>query len=370
MRQDFSKKLLKWNKQSNTRSMPWKGEKDPYKVWLSEIILQQTRVEQGWSYYEKFLDHFPDIFFLAKAPQDQVYKLWEGLGYYNRCRNLLATAKQIVRDYQGVFPSKLEQIRQLPGIGPYTASAIASFAFNLPYAVVDANVKRVISRYFGIDLPPDSVEGKKFFDRMAASLLEKKDAAIYNQAIMDFGAIVCKPRQPLCIQCMLRDGCAAYQQGRVEQLPVKTKKAAKKNRWLYYFIIESKSGACYLRRRDKPDIWRNLYEFVLWESASEIPKRELQDGRFPTEVLGAKRFCVTSVSKKYTQQLSHQVIAGRFTRVLLDDPMDSIPSYSLVTKKQLARYPFPRFIKAYLQDNEADLGHGLSARSLSTTTDV
>src|SRR5580698_9523423 len=199
---DFAKKLLKWHKKENTRSMPWKGEKDPYKIWLSEVILQQTRVEQGWAYYERFLEAFPTIGDLASAPEKKVFKLWEGLGYYTRCRNLMITARRISSQYNGRFPSSYEGIVSLKGVGPYTAAAIASFAFNLPYAVVDGNVERVLARYFGEETPVDTSQGKKFYTGLAASLLDEKQAGRYNQAIMDFGAVICKPQNPLCTQCV------------------------------------------------------------------------------------------------------------------------------------------------------------------------
>ena len=186
---DFTKILLKWNKNDNIRSMPWKGEKDPYKIWLSEVILQQTRVEQGWAYYEKFLESFPTIQDLAAAPEQKVFKCWEGLGYYSRCRNLIATAKKIVSDYNGKFPPDYVSIRELKGIGPYTAAAIASFAFDLPYAVVDGNVIRVLARYFGIHTPIDTAEGKNIFSALAQELMDKKQPGLYNQAMMDFGAV-------------------------------------------------------------------------------------------------------------------------------------------------------------------------------------
>src|SRR5450432_3260301 len=198
MNPDFTKKLLKWNLGSNTRTMPWKGEKDPYKIWLSEIILQQTRVEQGLGYYQKFIKAFPTVQQLAKAPQEKVFKLWEGLGYYTRCKNLIASALFISKDRKGKFPTDYESILGLKGVGPYTAAAIASFAYNLPHAVIDGNVFRVLSRYFGISTPIDSPDGKKLYALLANELLDKQEPGLYNQAIMDLGAVICKPQQPLC----------------------------------------------------------------------------------------------------------------------------------------------------------------------------
>jgi len=200
----FAELLIKWNKKENKRVMPWKGEKDPYKIWLSEIILQQTRVEQGLEYYNRFVKVFPEINKLAKAPDKKIFKLWEGLGYYTRCRNLITTARFIVKEKKGVFPQTYEEIISLKGVGPYTAAAISSFAFNLPHAVVDGNVYRVLSRVFGIKKPVDSTEGKKYFNGLANELLSKEQPGIYNQAIMDFGAIICKPSSPLCTACVFR----------------------------------------------------------------------------------------------------------------------------------------------------------------------
>ena len=217
----FTTLLLKWHKRKNSRTMPWKGEKDPYRIWLSEVILQQTRVDQGWSYYEKFITAFPTIHDLAVAPEQQVFKLWEGLGYYSRCRNLIATAKKIDTEYKGEFPSTYEEILALKGIGPYTAAAISSFAFRLPHAVVDGNVTRVLARYFGEKTPIDTTAGKRLFTELAGNLLDKEHPDVYNQAIMDFGATVCLPRNPLCTDCIQRDDCQARINELTTQLPVK-----------------------------------------------------------------------------------------------------------------------------------------------------
>ena len=218
--------------------MPWKGEKDPYKIWLSEIILQQTRVEQGLAYYTNFIKTFPTVHQLAKAPDEKVFKLWEGLGYYSRCRNLLATARFISKELKGKFPDNYESIKALKGIGPYTAAAISSFAYNLPHAVVDGNVFRVLARVFGISKSIDSTEGKKQFTVLAEELLDKNHPGLYNQAIMDFGAVICKPAAPLCDTCVFKKECYAFRHNKVNALPVKEKKINIKKRWFYYLVLE------------------------------------------------------------------------------------------------------------------------------------
>ncbi len=228
---------MQWHNRFNNRQMPWKGEKDPYKIWLSEIILQQTRVEQGLAYFEKFISTFPSIHDLAAAPDEKVYKLWEGLGYYSRCANLLITAREIIKTRNGAFPKTFDEVIALKGVGNYTASAIMSFAYNKPYAVVDGNVFRVLSRFFGIKKPIDSTEGKKYFAELSARLIHKKKPALYNQAIMDFGAVICKPALPLCDQCILNTHCIAYQSHIVSLLPVKEKKIKQQKRFFNYVVF-------------------------------------------------------------------------------------------------------------------------------------
>ncbi|TAG08743.1 MAG: A/G-specific adenine glycosylase [Sphingobacteriia bacterium] len=261
----FSSSLIQWNEQHNRRKMPWKGEKDPYKIWLSEIILQQTRVEQGLAYYESFIAAYPTILQLAAAKDEIVFKLWEGLGYYSRCRNLLTTARYIAFELGGVFPAQYEDLLQLKGVGPYTAAAIASFAYGLPHAVVDGNVYRVIARYFGIDLATDTTAGKKYFNELAQQLLFIKDPGKYNQAIMDFGATVCKPAAPACSTCILNKSCTALANGTVNALPVKSKTIQRKKRYLYYFIFQQ-AGFTAISQRMQKDIWHSLHEFYLMES--------------------------------------------------------------------------------------------------------
>ena len=349
----FTQSLLEWNSKINTRPMPWKGEKDPYKIWLSEIILQQTRVEQGWDYYNRFVAAFPTVEKLAKAPETKVFKLWEGLGYYTRCKNLIATAKFITKECAGKFPATYDTILTLKGIGPYTAAAIASFAYNLPYAVVDGNVFRVLSRFFENNTAIDSSEGKKIFTHLANDLLDKKQPGIYNQALMDFGAVVCKPKLPLCGACPVQSRCGAYLKGLVDLLPVKEKKINQKTRWLFYFIIEH-NEKIYVRKRGTKDIWENLYEFVLVESSGATDLEQLKKLPEFNKLLGKAVFNIETISKLYSQKLTHQTIHGQFIKIKLSKPVQ-LEGYELVSEKKLALLPFPKFITTYLKDKNVSL---------------
>ena len=345
----FLNTLLAWNETENKREMPWKGEKDPYKIWISEIILQQTRVQQGLAYYNRFIKKFPNIKSLATAPEQEVYKLWEGLGYYSRCRNLIASAKFIDEKLAGKFPEKYEDILALKGIGSYTASAIASFAFNQPYAVVDGNVLRVLSRFFGIQTPIDSTEGKKKYTILARELIDKKNPAKYNQAIMDFGAIVCKPALPLCNQCPFRIHCIAFKKDLISVLPIKEKSIAKKERFFNYLIIENKNKF-YVSKRTGKDIWQNLFEFVLIETEKLQTEKDFITSKVFTSFLPRRSYSITKVSKNLKQQLTHQTIHGRFIHIQLQSTVSSLKEYCLVTQKELDLLPFPKFINSYLQD--------------------
>jgi A/G-specific adenine glycosylase len=349
MKPDFTRRLLQWNKQTNKRAMPWKGEKDPYKIWLSEIILQQTRVEQGWSYYEKFIDAFPTILHLAGANEKKVFKMWEGLGYYTRCKNLIAAAQKVASAYKGKFPSTYDEIKQLPGIGPYTAAAISSFAFNEPYAVLDGNVQRIIARYFGITTPIDTTAGKKLYQTLAQSLLQPDEPGIYNQAIMDFGAVVCKPQNPLCSDCIQQKDCEAFKHNMVSQLPVKQKTIVRKERWLYYFIIECQ-GKIYIRQRTGRDIWENLFEFVLFESPAAVDEitNKLP---FLKKLVNGHSFQIHNISRMYRQQLTHQTIHGRFIKISVKESLPSLKDFLLIEKNQLSQYAFPRFITTFLGES-------------------
>jgi A/G-specific adenine glycosylase len=341
----FARKLLHWNSRHNNRQMPWKGELDPYKIWLSEIMLQQTRVEQGLPYFQKFIAAFPTIRHLADAPDQQVFKLWEGLGYYSRCRNLLATARHIAYELDGVFPTSYESILQLKGVGPYTAAAIASFAYNLPFAVLDGNVYRVLARVHGIDTPTDSGAGKTFFAAQAQAQLPKGEAADYNQAIMDFGAVVCKP-VPECRTCFFKDDCIAFGQGRQLALPVKEKKGKLKERYFFYVVLEWE-GKIALHQRQTKDIWQDLYEFLLLETDSPatwgLVAAELEKA-WNIQPADYSRIGTRYVVK---QRLTHQLVQLSFERIKLKQKAEQ-PHLQWVPVQALNNYPFPKAIKEFV----------------------
>jgi len=335
--------------------MPWKNEKDPYKIWLSEIILQQTRVEQGLNYYNNFTRTFPDIHKLAKAPEEKVFKLWEGLGYYSRCRNLIVTAKYISKELKGNFPDTYEEIKSLKGIGPYTASAISSFAFNLPYAVLDGNVFRVLSRIFGIYTPADSSEGKKKFTALSNRLLDKAQPGLYNQAIMDFGAVICKPA-PLCEKCVFRKFCFAFLNNRINELPVKEKKITIKKRWFYYLAVEFENRIA-VRQRTGKDIWQQLHEFPLIETKKEQDLKKVLLLAEQNGLLEKRNYGIITVSPVYKQQLSHQLIAGQFVTIKLKrKPASKNDPWRWLTKNQLKKYAFPKLITEYLRGYSSQAG--------------
>lgn len=325
--------------------MPWKGEKDPYKIWLSEIILQQTRVEQGLNYYNRFIKEFPDINKLAKASDKKVFKMWEGLGYYSRCRNLLTTARVISKEKNGKFPDKYDDIKNLKGIGPYTAAAISSFAFNLPYAVVDGNVFRVLSRIFGIKTPVDSTKGKKIINDLAEELLDKKQPGIYNQSIMDFGAVICKPAAPLCLSCPFNKTCFAFLNNSADTLPAKEKKITIKDRWFYYFIAEC-NNEVYIYQRTEKDIWQHLYEFHLLEANKKLSGKQVHDylKEFGSPINSSREIKITP------QLLSHQRIHASFIHLHLKQKTAFLKNGQWVKKSGLKQFAFPGIIREFMKD--------------------
>lgn len=348
MQLQFTCQLMDWHKSRNSRSLPWKGEQDPYKIWLSEIILQQTRTEQGLPYYYAFVEKYPTIVQLAGAPDEEVFKLWEGLGYYTRCKNLLATARHVVKELDGKFPDKYENLISLKGIGHYTAAAISSFAYNLPNAVVDGNVFRVLARCFSIYVPADSTAGKKTFSELADQLLDRQQPALYNQAIMDFGATVCKPVSPLCNQCPQQNICKAYLSGTVNQLPVKEKTIVKKVRWFSYFIF-TVGDTTLLHQRTAKDIWQNLYEFYLMETDTH-PQWSIE--KINTYLFN--QFSIADANIQYIspflmQQLTHQTVKAQFVKVSLAEIPFMLRHYHWLNSTQMQQLAFPKIINEYTQ---------------------
>lgn len=328
--------------------MPWKEEKNPYLIWLSEIMLQQTRVEQGLSYYIKFKKNYPTVADLANAPEDELMKHWEGLGYYSRARNLHTSAKFIHHELNGVFPDTYQDIISLKGVGEYTAAAIASFAYSLPHAVVDGNVYRVLSRFFGIDIPTDSTEGKKYIKKIADEVLHQKDPARYNQAIMDFGATVCKPKLALCHVCPMKRKCIAFKDGRVGELPIKTKKIKKITRYFHYLVI-NKGTAVFIRKRTEKDIWKNLYEYPMIETKKELNEKDLLKQKDFLEIFFNKFYGISKVSDSYVQQLTHRSIIAKFVEINVSDDFKVIKNdWLCVEKKEIRRFAFPKIIDLYL----------------------
>lgn len=343
----FSETLLDWYAE-NKRELPWRDTSDPYLIWISEIILQQTRVVQGAEYFLRFVHRFPDVESLASASEDEVMKYWQGLGYYSRARNLLAAAKSM----SGVFPVTYKEVRALKGVGDYTAAAVCSFAYDMPYAVVDGNVYRVLSRYFGIDTPIDSTEGKKIFTALAEEMLPKSCPADYNQAIMDFGAIQCIPQTPNCMCCPLADSCFALSKGRVMQLPVKQHKTKTTNRYFNYMYV--RIGACTLiHKRTGNDIWKNLFELPLIEVEKDLSEEEFLACPQLHELLaGGEVLTVRSVLRNVKHVLSHRVIYTNFYEVELPEDTTSFSGYQRVRREELEQYAVSRLIHAFLEKYE------------------
>ena len=341
----FAEGLISWNKAENKRSMPWKNEKNPYKIWLSEIILQQTRVEQGLRYYNSFVQTYPAIEQLAAAQEKKVFKLWEGLGYYSRCKNLIFTAAFITNELNGIFPKDYKALLNLKGVGPYTASAIASFAYNLPHAVVDGNVFRVLSRIFYIELPIDTVQGKHFFSKLAQNILPKNIAGEYNQAIMDFGATVCKPA-PECAKCFFNKHCKAFLSSKQTLLPVKSKQLKIKERWFNYIVLKHLDTFA-IRKRITKDIWQNLFEFLLIETPGIAKQNEILNALQKSYSFQSKPVVTKKI--QVAQLLTHQLIHFSFFEIELFQRI-SLNGFNWVAKEELGDYPFPKTVQLFIQN--------------------
>ncbi len=340
--------------------MPWKQEADPYRIWLSEIILQQTRVEQGWPYFERFVAAYPTVTDLAAAEDDAVVKLWEGLGYYSRARNLLKAARTVADEHGGKFPDTYAGLLALPGIGPYTAAAVASFAFGRQVAVVDGNVFRVLARYAGDATPTTTGPGRKHFQQLAERALGQVPAARFNQAIMDFGALVCTPKQADCVHCPVASGCQARAQDRIYDLPVKGKKTMVRPRYFHYLVVSDARNRYLLERRPAGDIWQSLYQFPLVETDSVDTSLEqlTQHADWPA-VLDPTGLRQLRRSGVYRHQLSHQTIGAVFhvlaSRDLLAPAAPPVGSL-VVPRDEFDRYALPRIITRFLEDTTLTLG--------------
>ncbi|HMT28258.1 MAG TPA: A/G-specific adenine glycosylase [Bacteroidia bacterium] len=332
------------------RPLLWRKTTDPYKIWLSEVILQQTRVDQGTPYYIRFISTFPTVRKLAQAPENQVMKLWQGLGYYSRARNLHAAAKTISKEFKGKFPSDYMTIRTLKGVGDYTAAAISSFAFNLPHVVVDGNVYRFLSRFYGIETPVDSTQGKKEFAELAQSLLDTKNPGLHNQAIMEFGAIQCKPVSPECTICPFVLLCEARKNKSVELLPVKGKKTKVRIRYFNYLIVRYKD-LVFINKREKGDIWQNLYDFPLIETKAHLESSKLPHSDEWKLLFKNQQVHIETVSTELTHKLSHQHIVTRFYKIhLTTRPNTAFRSkYIEIQFNDILKYPVPRLIESHLE---------------------
>ena len=341
---DFHNLLINWYLQ-NKRDLPWRNTTNPYQIWLSEIMLQQTRVAQGMPYFLSFIAAFPTVFDLAKAEEEQVLKLWQGLGYYSRARNLHKTAQYIAAELSGVFPDNYKDLLQLKGVGDYTAAAIASFSYNEVVPVVDGNVFRVLSRYLDIETDIAQASAKKEFAALALELMPKDNPAIFNQAIMEFGALQCVPKNPDCSICVFNDSCAALQKKKVNQLPVKLKKLKVRNRYFNYFMLSDAEENTLIQKRTAKGIWHNLYEFPLIETLQEegfdFVSKAVQQQSFFTNPIISMRACN---EKSIVHKLSHQHLHIKFWKLNVKGKVENG-----ITKEQLKQYPFPIVIHNFIE---------------------
>ena len=342
---DFSNRLTLWYLQ-NKRDLPWRNTHEPYQIWLSEIMLQQTRIEQGLPYYNKFIEAFPTVFDLAEASGDEVLKLWQGLGYYSRARNLHETAKYVANELDGVFPDSYNGLVKLKGVGDYTASAIASICYNEPVAVVDGNVYRVLSRIFGIDTPINTTKGNKEFKALATELLDEEDPATFNQALMEFGALHCKPQNPACEVCPFNDKCVALKDHRVRELPVKLKKTKLRKRYFNYLVFDLDNNETLLEQRTGKGIWNGLYQFPLIESEKLIGEEELRLKDDFKDLTGDTDYSVELFNEDpVIHKLSHQHLYTRFWLV-----NSSASSEKAIQLDQILEYPVPVLIENFLNE--------------------
>ncbi len=340
--------LVKWYAE-NRRDLPWRHRPTPYQVWISEVVLQQTRVSQGLDYYLRFTGKWPTVADLARASEEEVLKMWQGLGYYSRARNLHHCAKQIVEQHNGNFPADFEQLKKLKGVGDYTAAAIASIAFGLPHAVVDGNVYRVLSRLFDIDTPININEGQRLFAQLADELLDREQPSLHNQALMEFGALHCTPKNPNCLHCPLQAQCLAFERQTVAQRPVKLPKTKVSTRYLNYLVFRTNDKIC-LRKRSGDGIWKNLYDFPCVESEKAMTVDEVTRSEEFMQLIEGKTFTITKVSQNFTHKLTHRTLVAQFIEIKLEQELLLIETKDLflTPERDLGNYPIPRLIDLYL----------------------
>ena len=345
MEKEFARLLIEWYHE-HKRDLPWRNTNDPYLIWISEIILQQTRVAQGYAYYQRFIERFPNLESLAASEENEVLKYWQGLGYYSRARNLHQAAISV----NGVFPVRYEDILKLKGVGIYTAAAICSFAYNQPHAVVDGNVYRVLSRFFGVNEPIDSGKGKKIFASLAHDLLDKVQPALYNQAIMDFGALQCTPLSPDCTVCPFKNRCFAFNHNMVSSLPIKQNKTKTSERFFYYLLIRD-NGTIYLNKRTENDIWKNLYELPLIESNTALAVDDFIRKQEFASIFKENSVVNVRLLNKTKHVLSHRIIYADFYELEAQDiKMDFLSKYTRLNMADLELYPVSRLMHNFFEN--------------------
>ena len=342
--------LINWYEE-NHRDLPWRNNPSPYEVWISEVILQQTRVNQGMDYYLHFTKKWPTVNDLAQASEEEVLKMWQGLGYYSRARNLHHCAKQVVEQYKGEFPSDFEKLKQLKGIGNYTSAAIASIAYNLPHAVVDGNVYRVLARLFDINTPININEGQKLFAQLADELLNRNQPGLHNQALMEFGALQCTPKNPNCLLCPLQAQCLAFAHQTVMLRPVKLAKTKISTRYFNYLILRINDGL-YLHKRSDNDIWKNLYDFPCIESQKPMTVEEVIASETFLQLIENNPFTIIKSSPIFTHKLTHRTILAHFIEIKLEKELLQIQTNDLFLAREteLGSFPIPRLIDLYLNN--------------------
>lgn len=344
--------LAQWY-ESHKRELPWRSNPSPYHVWLSEVILQQTRVNQGLDYFNRFVERWPSLADLAQASEEEVLKMWQGLGYYSRARNLLKCAQQVMELYGGAFPADYDKLLNLKGIGNYTAAAIASIAFGLPHAVIDGNVYRVLARVYDVDTPINMNLGAKTFARLAETLLDKEHPGRHNQAMMEFGALLCTPRHPQCDTCPIQSHCLAFAHGTIEQRPQIERNKKTRTRYFYYLVFSDLNKNTILHKREDNDIWRNLYDFPNIESDSPLSVEAITDNECFKTLIGQNDYVIQHLSTPFTHKLSHQTIIATFIEIKILGFLSIIQTNNLLltAEKKLDDYPTHKLIENYISRN-------------------